>query len=192
MIALIRPECPNSTALARGDYKDPVNKEALRKSTAGKCMYCESKIEHISYAHVEHIKPKKKFPEFEFIWENLGFSCPVCNTNKGQKYDETTPFINPYNENPEDHIVFLLFYLFPKQGSERGEYTITQLQLNRAGLIERRKERFDKLNVMINAAFRTSNESLRNQAIVELRTEAGKDKEYSAMVKSLLLVQGIL
>jgi len=192
MIALIRPKCPNPAALAKGDYKDPVNKDALRKSTAGKCMYCESKIEHNSYAHVEHIKPKAKYPELEFSWDNLGFSCQVCNTNKGDKYDETTPFIDPYTENPEDYIVFLEFYLYPRQGSERGEYTIKELDLNRPNLIERRKERIKKLIVMINAAYRTSSENLRNQAITELKAEADKDKEYSGMVKSVLLAQGIL
>jgi uncharacterized protein (TIGR02646 family) len=114
MIVLVRPECPNPPALTKGDYTDSVNKEALRKSTAGKCMYCESKIEHNSYAHVEHIKPKKKFPELEFVWENLGFSCEVCNKKKWQKYNETTPFINPYNENPEDYLVFYKFYIYPQ------------------------------------------------------------------------------
>jgi 5-methylcytosine-specific restriction endonuclease McrA len=59
MIALIRPECPTPQALAEENYKDPVNKEALRKSTSGKCMYCESKFEHSSYSQVEHIKPKR-------------------------------------------------------------------------------------------------------------------------------------
>jgi len=191
MIALIRPECPNPMALINKNYKDPVNKEALRKSTAEKCMYCESKIEHISSSHVEHIKPKKKFPELEFVWDNLGFSCEICNKKKWQKYNETTPFINPYIENPEDYIVFL-FFLFPKQGSERGEYTIKELELNRPNLIERRKERMDKLNAMINAAYRTTSDYLRNQAIAELKKEADKDKEYSAIVKSLLLAQGIL
>jgi hypothetical protein len=192
MIALTRPECPNPVALAKGNYKDLVNKEALRQSTAGKCMYCESKIEHISPAHIEHIKPKKKFPELEFVWDNLGFCCPICNTNKGDKYDETTPFINPYNENPDDHIIFLGYYAHPRQGSERGEYTKEELGLNRAGLIDRRKDRIDKLIIMINAAYRTSNKSLHNQAIAEIKKEAGKDKEYSGMVKTVLLAQGIL
>jgi hypothetical protein len=190
MIALTRPECPNPAALANGNYKDPVNKEALRQSTAGKCMYCESKIEHNSYAHVEHIKPKKKFPELEFSWENLGFSCQVCNTKKLEKYNETTPFINPYNENPEDHIVFFGYYV--RRSSERGEYTINELGLNRDNLVEDRKDRIDKLIIMINAAYRTSNASLRLQAIAEIKKEANNDKEYSSMVKSVLLAQGIL
>jgi len=192
MIALVRPECPNPAALTKKNYKDKVNKEALRQSTSGKCMYCESKIVHNSFAHVEHIKPKSKFPELEFVWENHGYSCQSCNTKKWQKYDEATPFIDPYNENPENHLVFIGFIIYPKQGSERGEYSIKELQLNRAGLIERRKERLDKFNIMIKAAFRTLNESLKNQAIAEIKAEAKKDKEYSAMIKNILLAQNIL
>jgi len=192
VIPLIRPECPNPAALAKRNYKDPTNKEALRKSTAGKCMYCESKIEHDSYAHVEHIKPKKKFSELEFAWDNLGFSCQICNTNKGEKYDESTPFINPYNENPEDHIVFFEFYVYPRRGSKRGEYTIKELDLNRGNLVDRRKERFYKLEILLKAAKHTPEDSLRNQIITILKTDADKDKEYSAMVKSVLLAQGIL
>ena len=192
MIALVRPECPNPAALTKGDYADTINKEALRKSTSGKCMYCESKIDHISYANVEHIKPKSKFSELEFVWENLGYCCQFCNTNKGNKYDEDTPFIDPYSENPENYLVFFGYFVYPKQGSERGEYSIKELKLNRAGLIERRKERVDKFDIMIKAAYRTSNKSLHNQAIAELKAEAEKDKEYSAMVKNILLAQGIL
>ena len=192
MIALIRPECPNPAALTAGNYADPINKEALRKSTFGKCMYCEAKIEHIGFAHIEHIKPKKKFPELEFVWDNLGFCCQRCNTNKGQKYDETIPLINPYSENPENHIAFLGFFAFPKKGSERGEYTIRKIELNRKDLIDRRKERIEGIDRMIKATFRTSNESLKNQAITELKKEAENDKEYSAAVKSVLMTQGII
>jgi hypothetical protein len=192
MIALLRPECPNPDALAAGNYADPVNKDALRKSTSGKCMYCESKVEHISYAHVEHIKPKKKFPELEFEWDNLGFSCQVFNTNKGTQYDESTPFINPYNENPQEHIVFLGFFIFAKQGSERGEYTIKEIGLNRPYLVDRRKDKIEEINKMIKFACRTTNESLRNQAIAEVKKEAEKDKEFSAMIKNVLATEGIL
>jgi hypothetical protein len=86
----------------------------------------------------------------------------------------------------------LWYYLYTRKGSERGEYTIKELGLNRGNLIEDRKDRIDKLIIMINAAYRTSNESLRLQAIAEIKKEANKDKEYSGMVKSVLLAQGIL
>ena len=192
MIALVRPECPNPAALAAGKYDDSVNKDALRKSTSGKCMYCESKMEHVNYPHIEHIKPKKKFPELEFAWENLGFCCQRCNTNKGSKYDEALAFINPYDENPDEHIGFLGFYIFPKNGSERGEYTIREIGLDRNDLNDRRKEKIEDIEKMIKSAFRTSSESLRNQAITELKERAGKDKKYSAAVRSVLTAYGIL
>jgi uncharacterized protein (TIGR02646 family) len=191
MIALIRPECPNPNALANGNYKDKVNKDALRKSASGKCMYCEGKIEHVSYFHVEHINPKKKFPELEFEWNNLGFSCQVCNTNKGDKYDEQTPFINPYNENPEEHLVFLDHIVFPKHGSKRGKYTIDEIDLNRANLIERRKDKKDGIDKIIEITLHISSEILKNQLIEELKKEAEKDKEYSAMIKSILIANSI-
>jgi len=194
MIALVHPACPNPAALAAGNYADKKNKDALRKSTFGKCMYCESKMEHNSYSHVEHIKPKsnKKFPELKFVWENLGFSCTCCNTNKGEKYNEDTPFINPYKDNPEDHLDFLDFYIYPKNGSKRGEYTERELELNRSGLVDDRKERMIIIKRMIKAANITKNDLLRNQAMEEIKNEAKQDKEYSAMVKSLLIAQGIL
>jgi len=194
VIALSRPKCPNPTALVAGRYNDPKNKEALKESTSGKYMYCESKIEHISFAHVEHIKPKAldKFPELKFTWDNLGFCCHRCNTEKGSKYDENIPFINPYNENPEDYIVFIDHIIYPKQNSMRGKYTINELALNRSGLIDRRKEKIDRLKRMLQLAFKSSSETLRNQTIEQLKRDAEKDKEYSAAVKSLLFIQGIL
>ena len=194
MIALPRPACPNPGALSAGNYKHPDNKEALRQSTSCKCMYCEAKIEDVSYAHVEHIKPKAqgKFPELEFVWYNLGFSCQVCNTTKSDKYDDATPFINPYDENPEDYLVFLGFQLHPKQGSERGEFTIQEIGLNRANLIERRKDKLDDIYKIINAAYRTQNPNMRKQAIDSLKEYAESDKEFSAMAKSVLVAHEIL
>ena len=79
MIKLDRPSCPNPRALTKGDYKHPDNKIALKNSTFGKCMYCESKITHIDYGDIEHIKPKSKYPTLKFTWSNLGFACTVCN-----------------------------------------------------------------------------------------------------------------
>ena len=192
MIALVRPECPKPEALAAGIYDDPDNKNALAKAASGKCMYCESKIGHVSYPQIEHIKPKKKFPELEFVWENLGFCCQICNTNKGQKYDEARPFINPYNENPEDHIGFLGYYIYPKHGSLRGEYTIKEIGLERNELNDRRKEKIDGVEKMIKAAFSTKSDSLRNQAIDEIKKEAGKDMEYSAAIESVLIAHEII
>jgi len=186
MIRLDRPSCPNPTALTRGDYKHPDNKTALKASTSDKCMYCESKVTHIDYGDVEHIKPKSKYPNLEFEWSNHGFSCSICNrTYKKDKYDEATPLINPYDDEPSEHIIFNGAIVFAKQGSERGELSIIDLGLNRAELIEKRQEKIDEIDKVIKVCFRTTNETLRNNALDELKNEANNDKEYSMVVKAL-------
>lgn len=194
MIRLIRPACPKPDKLAAGDYKVPENKNALKVASHDKCMYCESKISHIDYAHVEHIKPKAqdKFPHLQYSWSNLGYSCPICNGKKHDKYDEATPYIDPYMENPEDHLTFHGWYIFPLNGSERGELTISDIALNRAELIEQRKDRIEKVMQAVNACFRTQNQALRKAALSSLAQEAAADKEYSLAVKCVLRAQQVI
>ena len=197
MVALIRPECPNPAALA-GDsnsaptYSDPINKDALKRSTFGKCMYCESIIGHASYPEVEHIKPKSIYPELEFVWENLGYSCPVCNRKKRSKYDESLPFINPYEEDPEEEFMFIDYIIWPKNKSNRAKFTINSIKLNREVLIDRRKDKLDDVRKMINAAKNSIVKSLKEQILLEVIEKSEKDKEYSVAVKNLLVAEGIL
>lgn len=194
MIKLTRPDCPNAQALERGNYKHPLNKEALRTAASGKCMYCESKISHVDFAHIEHIKPKAagKFPELEFTWSNLGYSCEICNVNKHDKFTDLTPYIDPYADHPENHLIFHGWFIFSRYGSERGDLTIKDVGLNRTELIEQRRERIHNVIMAINACFRTSNEELRNAALNNLSKEALPDKEYSYAIQCILRTQGIL
>jgi len=192
MIKLDRPLCPNPTALSRGDYKHPDNKVALKASTFDKCMYCESKITHIDYGDIEHIKPKSKYPLLKFQWNNLGFSCTRCNRQfKNDNYNESIPFLNPYDEEPSDYIIVNGSMLFPKQGNERGDLSINGLGLNRPELIEKRQEKINEIDKAIKACFRTKNKLLRDNALNELKKESNNDKEYSMVIKSLFLNHGI-
>lgn len=191
MIKLTRPLCPNQPALTRGNYKHTDNKKALIEAGFEKCMYCESKVSHTYYGDIEHIKPKVKFAELEFVWENLGFVCAICNGTKADKFYNEAPFVNPYEESPEDHIIAVGSFLKQKQGSERGEITIREVGLNRESLIERRMEKLNAIEKAINACFRTQNNSLKKNALAELRKEADLSKEYSLSIKSLLMVHGI-
>jgi len=192
MIQINRGLCPNSSALASGNYKHTDNKDALIQSNFGKCMYCESNITHIDYGDVEHIKPKSKYPQLKFDWENLGYSCTKCNRQfKNDNYDETTPFLDPYSDNPSEYLIATGALLFPKHGSERGDITITGLGLNRPSLIEKRLEKLNEIDKVIKSCYRTNNVTLRNNAINELKKEANNDKEYSFIVKSLFILQEI-
>lgn len=188
MIKLTRPVCPHPSALDRGNYKHPRNKEALKQAASDKCMYCESKISHIDFAHVEHIKPKAdgKFPELEFVWENLGYACPKCNNEKSDKYHNELPYVNPYNEAPQAFFYASGSWLFVKRGNERADITMLDLGLNRPALLEKRLEKIVEIQNAITACFRTNNAILRENALSELKNEAKTDKEYSFFVKALI------
>ncbi len=188
MIKLTRPPCPNQHALDAKNYKHPDNKKALATASSNKCMYCESDITHIDFGDVEHIKPKDddQFPHLAYEWSNLGLACGKCNNNKSDKYFAIAPFIDPYAENPEDHLFALGAMITQRSGSARGEITIKEIGLNRPELLEKRSERMQTIIVALNAAYRTQVEILKNAALAELEKEAQPDKEYSLIVKALL------
>lgn len=195
MISINRPICPNESALSNGNYKHPTNKAALINASHGKCMYCESKISHVYYGDVEHIKPKSTYPALEYDWSNLGFVCAKCNGIKKEKFSISIPFINPYEEDPSNNIVALGAFIKQKRGSERGEVTISGalgIGLNRIQLLERRMDRLDSVQKAIDRCFRTKNDTLRKLALEELKNECGVDKEYSLSIKALLTSHEIL
>lgn len=196
MIKLKRPICPHPQALQNGNYKHEKNKKALKDASFDKCMYCESKVSANYAGDVEHIKPKAqdKFPELELEWSNHGYCCWKCNNEKNDKYFDDCEFIDPYdnNDNPENHLVAFGAFLFNKQGSERGKITITEIGLNRPELIEKRNTRISSIQKAIDACFLTQNSHLRDLALGELKNEAGNDKEYSFIIKSLLKAQELL
>ena len=188
MIRIERPACPNPEALNNQNYKHPANKAALREASSGKCMYCESEIGHSDFARIEHIKPKAedKFPELAYEWSNLGYCCEVCNNSKSDKYDTITPYIDPYAEDPDDHIVFAGAVVFQRRGSERGELTIRDIKLNRPELLEKRQAKIDDFHLALNAAYRTTNVALREAAINALDDSGLPDKEFSLCIRSVL------
>jgi uncharacterized protein (TIGR02646 family) len=61
------------------------------------CSYCERKINH-SLA-VEHIMPKKLFPELELDWTNLLLSCGNCNSVKGLQIPDFSLCLFPDHDN---------------------------------------------------------------------------------------------
>lgn len=188
MIKITRPNCPHPDALANGNYKHHLNKQALKEANSDKCMYCESKISHIDFAHIEHFKPKAddKFPELEFEWTNLGYACPKCNNIKSDKFHNDSPYIDPYSEEPSEYFLAYGTWLFVKRGCERADLSIRDIGLNRPELLEKRLEKITEIQNAITACFRTTNQALRNMALQELRREAEPDKEYSFFVEALI------
>lgn len=53
-----------------------------------KCMMCgRSPKDHGIVIHVDHIKPRSKYPELSLVFENLQLLCEDCNLGKSNKYE---------------------------------------------------------------------------------------------------------
>ncbi len=92
-------------------YRHKTIQLALSAMFSGKCAYCESKIELVSDAHIEHYRPKSRFPELTFDWKNLLWACGKCNStkHKGDKFPDETddgPILNPCEDDPDEHLTF--------------------------------------------------------------------------------------
>lgn len=101
----------------------------LLKSSFYKCAYCECKLQREdSYMQVEHFKDKDTFPDDVVNWDNLLPSCGRCNRKKWTLDVTITPIINPYDDNPKQHLKLQAFRLYAKDN--KGDSTIKKLFLN--------------------------------------------------------------
>jgi 5-methylcytosine-specific restriction endonuclease McrA len=174
---------PIPEALASA-YKSPEVKELLRRETADKCVYCESKVPHVDHGDVEHLRPKSIFPELRFSYENLTFSCGVCNTKKGDFYCNETPLLNPYEDLPEEHLMPVGPMVLRAPASDRGLITQKRLDLNRTKLVERRQERLEAIATLLDQVARTQSAAIRAVLLDQVDQECSADKEYCFVVRA--------
>lgn len=87
-------------------YRHAEIKEALVESSSGKCAFCECIPSEGGNVEVEHFKPKSKYPNFTFEWENLLPACRRCNGSKDDHDTELEPIVNPYLQNPSDFFLY--------------------------------------------------------------------------------------
>lgn len=50
------------------------------------CKVCGVTPEHGAIMHVDHIKPRSKFPDLELVFDNLQVLCEDCNIGKSNTY----------------------------------------------------------------------------------------------------------
>lgn len=174
-------------SLATSYNRDEV-KDALRVECFSKCMYCESKVEHISDLHIEHIKPKAKdkFPDLTFEYDNLGLACPICNRGKSDTYDTALPFINPYIDKPSNHFYAVGAFVWAKPGDQRAKLTENEIDLNRCDLIETRGERMKIIRELIDSFHSQTNPTLKASIKKQILKEVDRDKIYSFCCKTLV------
>jgi uncharacterized protein (TIGR02646 family) len=168
----------------KNKYNQHEIKEVLKKETKDKCMYCESFISVVAPEHIEHYRPKAVYPQLTFDWSNLGLACPWCNTKKNNNFDESCSPINPYIDNPLDHFISLGTMICHKPGSDRGQLTELQLELNRPELMESRKNRIDAIRPLIDQYTKETNLSLKNILKKNIEKEMEDDKPYAMCIRT--------
>lgn len=104
-------------------------KESLINLSNGKCAYCECSLtKESNYMEVEHFEDKYQYPDKVMDWNNLLPSCKHCNGHKSTHDVLAEPIVNPFIDNPNDHLYFQHYRY--KAKDEKGESTISVLDLN--------------------------------------------------------------
>lgn len=174
-------------AAARYRYRNSEIKAVLRASSHHKCMYCESKITHVALGDVEHIRPKSKAPELVVDWDNLGLVCAECNREKLDYDDLVTPLLNPYVDDPQQDLRFYGPTVHHRVGSVRGEVTVRTLKLSaRTALFERRKERIEWLQTLLDRIQETDAPALKVVLEEQLTLELADSAEYAATSRAFV------
>lgn len=172
-------------------YRHKDIRSALENETHNKCAYCEAKIKPSSFGDVEHILPKKKYPQNIFNWDNLTLACEVCN-RKYKKEHDNPPLIHPYSDNPANHLVPEGPMILPTPNDSKGDTTTTILQLNRDDLILKRAEKIKSLLALVDKWAAETNQAYKAILKTQLEIEAAPSSEFSFIVSEFLKRRGVL
>jgi uncharacterized protein (TIGR02646 family) len=166
-------------------YRDEAVKNALREETRGKCAYCESKIEHVSFSHIEHIQAKSICPLLVCSWTNITLACQVCNTNKGNYFSAEAPLLNPYEDDVEVQIIF--YGPMAVERTDCAKLTISKLKLNRSDLLFRRGEALRGVLQIFQLISRCGDSEAMTAALREdLQERLESDTEYSSCIRNFV------
>ncbi|MBN3054485.1 HNH endonuclease family protein [Pectobacterium brasiliense] len=112
-------------------YRHQKIKDALFITSHHKCAFCECIPEYGgNFIQIEHFYPKSIYPELCFSWDNFLPSCNKCNLSKSNLDTNLTPIINPYDDEPSDHLYISLLKFKPLNDSVLGCNTVQELKLN--------------------------------------------------------------
>ncbi|QNE42942.1 HNH endonuclease [Frigoribacterium sp. NBH87] len=158
-------------------------RSTLMTETLSKCAYCEAKFLAVSFGDVEHMLPKSLFPEHVLTWSNLTLACSRCNGSKGSKYNELLPFLDPYEDDISEHLYFAGPMIYAL--TDRGEYTITELDLMHPARIEARDRVIKALESLCRRRDGAESDYIRDR-LNALIVEFVESSEYTMAVSSYL------
>lgn len=130
-------------------------KAYLREDFDYCCVYCtvhENEWGGPRHFHVEHFRPKSRFPDLITGYENLLYACDVCNIFKGDDWPSDEPFndgvgyLDPCEHDYDEH--FALVDDNQLQGvTPVAVYMIERLHLNRRQLQILRRKRVREIAI---------------------------------------------
>ena len=173
-------------------YRHKEIKEAVRLETNDKCAYCESFVTDQYPGDIEHIIPKTKYPRLIFTWANLTFSCFLCNNNKrGFCGKGEGKLLNPFKDKIDNHLQFFGPMIMHINNSKRGELTWKLIKLNRKALLERREEKLEELQNLVDKYRMEQNVQLKQILHDEIRSYCMPESEFSYTCSCFLKGIGI-
>ncbi|MBS0861927.1 hypothetical protein [Providencia rettgeri] len=172
-------------------------KNSLLESSHNKCAYCECDVsEESKYMEVEHFKCKSIYPNDVVLWSNLLPSCKRCNGVKSNHDVCLNPIINPYIDEPNQHLKVRFARFRPID--DLGKVTIDVLQLNdhqrlaskRAKLVLALDDKLDELKEKVvnfnnNPTAKDQREILTK--IHGILSECQPSEEYSGIMATTLI-----
>lgn len=108
-----------------------------------RCMYCDDS----RGTDIDHFEPLDRAPLRAFVWLNHLLACSFCNSNaKRHQYPVSAQgdclLVDPTAEDPSSHLRLMLTAGTYDPLSPKGEHTIRVFGLNRADLVEGRRNAF--------------------------------------------------
>ena len=128
----------------KNKYRQDDVKDALEKMYNRHCCYCESIVGISTYGRIEHLKPKSnpQFYQYTFAWDNLHWSCEICNTSyKKTKWDFQNPVLDPAKDDINEFLdLNLATGKYEAIGNnERAQTTIEHTGMNRESFVKARR-----------------------------------------------------
>ena len=148
------PDFFNSWIKDKKEHGQRLKEFILENEQQNVCCYCEKRITPDNdHSHLEHIRPRSKFPQFKNDYKNIVVSCQTakrCGNAKGDQFNEY--FIVPTEENPGEYLTYSPNGKIRAIGdNSKGNETINILKLNAPSLVGARRALFFKLHAMRDA-----------------------------------------
>ena len=116
-------------------------------------------------------------------------STSSCNNAKGAYHDPADPLVNPYEDDPQRHLIAVGPLVTRRPGDRKGRLTALRLRLDRDELVDRRRDRLESVMRLADEYEMETSDAVRRELRRELLKEAERCKEYSFVVQEYLRSQ---